>query len=90
MLHYNLVALVEIILANISLKEALFEENISEGVVLRRFTFYALKIYHQRLACKYSSPPQLCYPQLRYIHSGVMRVGSATFGNPIFKKGLQN
>jgi hypothetical protein len=55
MLHYNLVALVEIILANISLKEALFEEDISKGVVLRGFMFYALNVDHQRRACKYQN-----------------------------------
>ena len=55
MLHYNLVALVEIILANISLKEALFEKDIIKGVVLRGFIFYALNVDHQRRAFKYQN-----------------------------------
>ena len=55
MLHYNLVALVEIILANISLKEALFEEDIFKGVVLSGYIYYALNVYHQRQAGKYQN-----------------------------------
>ena len=54
MLHYNLVALVEIILANISLKEALFEEDISKGEP-------SLKVYLFLLMSMQKSPFKLEY-----------------------------
>jgi hypothetical protein len=43
MLHYNLVALVEIILANISLKEALFEKDNNGRVVLKPH-YYSIRL----------------------------------------------